>query len=201
MFYILEIKMLDRPYFAEHMEVLENGKVFDQSVLDILNDGVSIKNRNLDITFPRSRGKLSNVLDGIFDFTVVSHIILDVLIKNCDVSEFEYFPVKIERKTDLNYYSINILNNIDAFDFEKSEWESYTKEIPVLKSISKLVLKDDKIKNRHLFRLSKGRSSLIFVSEHLKNELKLLKMPELVFMPSNKYSWDINEVDWGDMLK
>jgi len=197
MYYIFDFKLLTGGYFAERMEVLENGTVFDQSVLSLLREGVPLQSRNLAITYPKTRGKVGHVLDGVFSFRTVSDTILDVLRAFCTEDDLEAIPVTIKRKTDHRYFFINVLHKLDAIDQQQSELTELIPGIGVYNSIERLVLHPDTIGDCPIFRL-RNPSTWIIISAPLKEALEALKLEELIFRPVDTFKWSLSGGIEGD---
>lgn len=68
------------------------------------------------------------------------------------------------------YNLVNILNNVDCFDWDNSEYTTYSNP-KVLKKIQKLVIIEDKVNDRNIFRIS-DYPSHVFISEKLKNAIE-----------------------------
>lgn len=193
MYYIFEFKMPEGGYFAERMKVLENGKEFDQSVLSLLTDGVSLKSRNIEITYPKTRGKVGHVLEGVFGFPTVSNVILDVLRDFCQEDiDLEITPVTIKRKSPFEYFFINILHKVDAIDDQQSELVELIPGIKVYDKIDRLVLNPQQIGDRSMFRVH-GGCTWIFITEPLKQALEALALEELDFIPIDEtFKWSMS---------
>lgn len=121
----------------------------------------------------------------MYGLPIVSELIAKTII-NHNPSDIELIEVKVNMKTNLKYYFLNILNNIDCIDLEKSTYKLYIPDVILFDSIEKLVIDTLKIKN-DIFRI-KGLLYKIVVSETLKNELENLKLNEIEFMPIEDFT-------------
>lgn len=182
-YYILNSKIENDSYFAE------KGKISDQEIIKLYNRGVSLKDKNIEISLYKNRGNILHFIDNLFSLPIVSEVIVEILKGHC-VNEIEYFPVKVNMKTNLNYFFINILNNVSAIDYDKSQYVELAPDTKVLEEINKLVLDDTQVANRHVFRLN-GFKLVIFISEKLKNKLEELNLQELEFVPVEEYKWKL----------
>ena len=83
----------------------------------------------------------------------------------------QYLPVKIldsSNKTENHLYQIaNILDVIDAIDFENSKYDIFEVRDQKVLSVIKYALKKSKIQGHHIFRL-RDDTIPIFVSEEIK---------------------------------
>lgn len=90
-----------------------------------------------------------------------------------DTSFIEFLPIIFKNKNFLSkYYLMNILNNINCFDFDKSEYTKLPIEIfpdqqDLIFSIEKLEFKYEAINNRNIFRMSE-KPTEIYISEEIK---------------------------------
>jgi len=182
-YYILDFRIERDSYFAE------NGKISDQKIIKLRNKGHSLREENINISFLKNEGKLLHQIDNLFSLPVVSQTILNVLLQHC-ANEVEFYQVKLNFETKLNYYFINILDNIDAIDYEKSKYVELASGIKILKELSKLVLIDEVASKRGIFRL-KGFRLRIIVSNKVKEELAKLNLQELQFVPVEDFQWKL----------
>ncbi len=173
-FYILQWAVNNDDYLAEKVDMSEED-IFKLSV-----SGVPLKDKNLKIKLRKNKGIVRNFIQNLYGIPIISELISEVLLKNCP-DEIELFDVKVDMQIDLKYYFLNILNNIDAINFEKSKFTEIIPETKVLSEIEKLVLDDSKIKSRQIFRLKHFRTEII-ISEKLKNNLEKLKISEFKFI-------------------
>ena len=106
---------------------------------------------------------------------IVSERLKNVLNEFCIHAEF--FKIKIIFKniiyTDQDIYFCHILDCIDCFDYEKSIFTLHDKLgfTDRIKSVSRLVIDEDKTSSCHLFRIAKGAEYIICASDILAAEL------------------------------
>ncbi|UUC46555.1 Imm43 family immunity protein [Flavobacterium cerinum] len=180
-FYILKSVVDDEDYLAEKVNVSEKG----MHKLSI--SGVSLKDKELKIELKKNKGNVRNVISNLYGIPIISELISDVLLSNCP-NEIELFEVKIDMKIESKFYFLNILDNVDAIDFEKSIYVEIMPETKVLSEITKLVLNNSKVQSRHIFRLKHFRDEIV-VSEDLKNRLEDLKISEYKFIPIEDFEY------------
>lgn len=173
-YYVLHSVVENEDYYAEKVSVSVE-KIFDLSL-----KGESLKNENLAIKLKRSRGIVRNVIGNIYSLPIISELIGKILVDNCP-DEIELIEIIVDKSTNLKYYLLNILNNIDAIDFQKSNYKEIIPDTKILKEINKLVLDNSKIGKRQIFRL-KDFEFIIVISEKLKNSLKQLDISEYKFI-------------------
>lgn len=152
-----------------------------------MTEGVSLKSRNIEITYPKTRGKVGHVLEGVFSFPTVSNVILDVLRDFCQEDiDLEITPVTIKRKSPFEYFFINTLHKVDAIDDQQSELVELVPNTKVYNRIDRLILDPQQIGDRSMFRVH-GHRIWIFITESLKQALEALEELDLypLMKPSN----------------
>lgn len=127
----------------------------------------------------------TDLLNGIHRPEIISEK-LKALIEEFqeDKSFLEFFPIEItykSKKVDYPAYFINILNNIEAMDLEKSGFKYY-EGTTVIESISNLILNPEKIGRRNIFRVSQIKTN-ICVSQVLKDKIKTSGLTGIKFVP------------------
>ena len=187
-FYILNLTVTEKSYFAE------KGKLSDNQIEEEFAQGISFKKSDIEISLYKNRGNVRHIIDNLFSLPIVSSLIMDVIKEKAE-GFVEFYPVKVNMPTDLKFYFMNILQNIDAFDYKLSKYDEYVKGLKVLKKIDKLVIKDKEVGNRHIFRLE-GFKLEIVISQDLKNDLKKLNLEELEFIPLDEFKWDTTSFVW-----
>src|SRR5690554_2099199 len=96
----------------------------------------------------------------------VSEKLKIILEQNVAAVEVNFIEVLLLDK--YKYFLINSLNNPSCFDWEKSEYSTYS-DPNVLRKVSRLVLKDNLITNRTLFRV-KEFPKYIIIKEQIKEQ-------------------------------
>jgi hypothetical protein len=74
---------------------------------------------------------------------------------------------KNEISLEKSYYFMNILNRVDCFDLEKSEYTTDKEYLSVITKVKKIYLDSSRVRDRQIFRI-KQDSFLIIISENLK---------------------------------
>lgn len=182
-FYILDFVVTTNAYIAKKVTLT------DMYVYDRYADGVSLKEKNFEIILHKGRGELLHFVNNLYGLPIVSEEITNILLEYCK-NEVETYPVKLMKNEKLQYSFINILNLVDAIDFEESDCETMD---PNIKLLEKLVLFEDKISERNIFRLQ-GLKLQIVISNKLKNSLE--KFPELKFTTIEDFKYDLNSFEW-----
>lgn len=106
----------------------------------------------------------------------VKQILLNICKSDNNV---KFLNMKIEGE---NYYLLSILNNIECFDWDKSNYTTYSNK-DILKEVSKLVIDTDKLNERKIFRVKEYKFE-IFIVEDLVLELKKNKVTGISFLES-----------------
>lgn len=179
-FYILDFKVFENDYYAI------KGEISDEEISDLSVDGVSLKNRDVNIVLKKHKGNVHNMIGNLYSLPIISQQIADVLMKNCQ-DEIELFDVKIDMKVSFKFYFLNILNIIDCTDLERSDYTLFSPNVLVFKTIEKLAFDTEKI-NKDIFRI-KGVRTKIIISEKIKQEIEALKFEEIELPPIDEFVW------------
>lgn len=180
-YYVLDFNVFDSDYYAI------KGEVSDKEISSLSVGGVSLKNKDISIVLKKHKGKVRNMIGNLYSLPIISDLVADVLIKNCQ-NEIELFDVKIEMKVNHKYYFLNILNVIDCIDLEKSVYTLFSPNVLVFKTIDKLVFNEEKI-DKDIFRI-KGVRTNIIISEKIKQEILALNLEEIKLTPINQFVWE-----------
>lgn len=180
-YYILKSVVENEDYFAEKVNVSENG-IYKKSL-----SGISLKSKNLKIELKKGKGKVKNNIENSFGIHVISELISNSLLETCN-NEIELFEVDINMPTNSKYYFLNILENIDAINFQKSLLVEIIPETKVFSEVKRLILDDSKVGSRQIFRLKQFRDEII-IAQDLKNRLEELKLAELKFIPIEEFKY------------
>ncbi len=144
----------------------------------IFQKGVRLTNWNNDFTFyyDKSEGYIpTDYMANNLGWFLISPKFKDVMEK-LDIKNVQYLPVKIKEKItgeEIHGFNIvNIIELIDAIDWDNSEYSVFELKERGIKMISvrKYALSKNSINNLHILRLKDSKFA-IFVSEQLKNEL------------------------------
>jgi hypothetical protein len=187
-FFVLKFKIDKNSFFAE------KGKISDYAIIKLSKKGVSLKGRDLNILLMKNKGIVNHFVGNLFGLPIFSEILCEVL-KEYSSEFIELFPIEINRRLDWKFYFVNILNNVDAINYEESELELLDPNTPIVSEIRKLVIEEPKVNTRNIFRLSGFRQE-IFVSEKLKIGLEKLNLDEIYFIPVEDFKWKLGSINF-----
>jgi len=130
-----------------------------------ITEKINLDLKNTTKAYPDFMGATEHV-------PIVSEKFKQLLESLPDSKYFQFFECALPNgKADQNYYYLNILENIECLDREKSECRFDEDNPKIVWRIFKLVMKMDKVTDRNLFRMQEYKSS-IFISPFLENKLK-----------------------------
>jgi len=184
MYHIISFEVLDNAYIAKSVEInydLENN----------LHEGIPHNLNNLKIILPPTRGIITDYIYNSIGLLIVANTIKDMFVKY-GKENIEYYEVNLRRKTLKRFYYLNIINFVDAINFENSILEEYIPGLPIYKKIEKLTLFEDSVEGLHFFTL-KELSSYIIVSNELKEEFEKLNSEVLKFTPIEEFTIDMSK--------
>jgi hypothetical protein len=123
----------------------------------------------ISVQYDPRRGVLTDLLHEQL-FLIVSEKVKDLFFKVAPL-EIEIFPVEIKSKikVEKSYYFINIPDLIPGIDYQLSDMDFFP-DTDVPEKVRKLVLNEEAIGGRHLFRLRRLRTP-IFISKELKEAI------------------------------
>ncbi len=134
--------------------------------------------------------KITDLVAGIQSELIVSRA-LKLTLLQWEKENLEFFPIELinqesnERSND--YYIMNILNNVECLDRNKSKFELFHPDLDIITKITRLVLNKNEITDsRHIFRLDE-LPNIIIVSDELKTEIEKKEHSGLVLLPTIKY--------------
>jgi len=137
---------------TQRMDSLRGSKIDDVSA-------AKVELKNVTKKFPDLMGRGSSEF---FVTDAFKHIV-----ENMESSQnIHFIPVILRNQ---QYWLLNLLNNVEAFDRENSTYSAY--EGGALKSIQKLAMKEDKIQGRNIFRMAE-EPVYIFISKTLKDAIE-----------------------------
>lgn len=180
-YYILKSVVENDDYFAEKVNTSENA-IYRESL-----SGLSFKSKNVKIELKKGKGKVKNNIENSLGISIISELISNRILETCH-NEIELFEVAVNMPTNSNYYFLNILDNIDAIDFQESLLVEIIPDTKVLAEVERLILDDSKIGSRQIFRLKHFRDEII-ISQDLKNKLEELKLSEFKFIPVEEFKY------------
>lgn len=180
-YYILKSVVENEDYFAEKGNTSEED-IYRESV-----SGISLKNKNVKIELKKNKGKVQNNIENLYGIPIISELISNILLNTCP-NEIELFEVKVNMSTNLKYYFLNILDNLDAINLLESVLVEIIPETKVFSEIEKLVLDDFKVSSRQIFRLKHFRAEIV-ISQDLKNRLEELKISDFKFIPIEEFKY------------
>lgn len=180
-YYVLKSVVENDDYFAEKVDISENG-IYRESL-----SGVSLKSKNIRIELKKGKGKVKNNIENSLGLSIISELISNRLLESCH-NEIELFEVDVKMPTNSKFYFLNILDNIDAINFQESLLVEIIPDTKIFSEVEKLVLDDFKIGSRQIFRLKYFRDEII-ISQDLKNKLEELKLSEFKFIPVEEFRY------------
>jgi hypothetical protein len=159
----------------DEIEIVEQLKT--EGIAEKIKKGVKIElSESPKLFYTPSTGIKTDFVRGAISFPVVSKKLKDI-ISLYEIDNTEFYPVRMlsfgkdEIELDKsNYFILNVLNRVSAFDFEKSVYtpmENFP-NIPV--NIKKIVIDKSKAEGRKIFRIPQS-SGQIIISEDVKNSI------------------------------
>lgn len=132
--------------------------IYDKEFENVLYNGTSLKDMKAPLaTLKNTSGKSSDFLYAIESKLVVSEKVKLFLQETEDSAYFEFIKVHFENKKMKPFYLLNILELVDAFDWEKSTYELFDELGPkgnkVIRNTIKMEIDESKTNNRKLFNL------------------------------------------------
>ena len=130
------------------------------------------------------------VVGGMFIISKALKIVLEEFTVHA-----EFFPLLIEYQdkqyTERRFYFCNILDEVEAFDFEKGDytfWESegFTDHIH---KIRKLVINEQAASAYHLFRMAKCSPDIVCVSDRLAERITESGFTGMKFVAPEEWSF------------
>lgn len=150
--------------------------IIDEELKGNVINGVSIiDNESPKATLSGLKAIEPDILVGGYILPIVSEKFRNDFVKKfiLDANFIEFLPVIFKNKNfSSKYYLMNILHNINCFDFDKSKYTKLPIEIfpdqqDLIFSIEKLEFKYEAINNRNIFRMSE-KPIEVYVSEEIK---------------------------------
>lgn len=145
-----------------------------------------LEEKVLNADVEREYAKFPDLMGSSMVHPLASDKLKEVLLQIVPEQQIQFIPVKVSDKI---YWLINVLNNIDCFDHEQSEFTTYSSG--ALRKITKGVIKSDLVEGVDLFRVA-GRYVDIFLSERMKKKLEESKIVGLNIIKTDNWerSWD-----------
>lgn len=142
------------------------------------------------IRVPVSKGTrpLTDLIQGPFTYTIASER-LRSLFDELGSPNIYTLPVDVLHKSRVvaKYHFIQVLNNVDAIDWSKSDLESYPEDKYGVVKVRKLVLAPDVVGKRHVFRLA-GLSVELGVSDLFRKRVLDAGMTGMRFVPTEDFT-------------
>jgi hypothetical protein len=149
--------------------------IFDKRFEAILYNGVSLKDMNPPIaTLKNINGKVPDFLYSLGGKLIVSEKVKSFLQQLEETVFFEFIVVHFENKKMKPFYVLNILELVDAFDWEKSDYVLFEELGPkgdrVIRNMIKMEIDTSKTNNRKLFNLLHFEGNT-FINIDLANQM------------------------------
>jgi hypothetical protein len=150
-----------------------NDLKIDKNIYELVDEGISLKGtlNCVEATIKNSSGDKNDFLLYRSYFPLVSDRVKDVLESfSEDVPYLEFFKVRFNKNIKESYWFVNILDNIDAIDRDKSEYTLFPDFMGAkagrIESINSMALKESVIGKRNIFRLTE-QETYVMISENL----------------------------------
>ena len=150
------------------------GMVVSERLRKLYDRGVRLEPEEITLKLVNLVGDFPDILVGGPVSPIVSQDFVALITETVDSSEFQTLDVDVSNRSSVPEYSfLNILNNEDAVDETRSELSRLPADIfpdqqDVIKSAESLVLDEDRLGTRRIFRLAKMREAI-----YVRNDLKL----------------------------
>lgn len=149
---------------------------YDQKYIEKMNLGVSLKGmKNPVAVLKNVKGKFTDFLFSPSVENIVSEKVKDFLEKKEGAINFEFYPVEFNIEKHPSYFFMNILGLVDAFDWEKSDYELYDELGPkgdkVIKVMKRMEIDEAKTAGRRIFVLDRFIGTT-YVHESLAKEMQ-----------------------------
>ncbi len=166
------------------------------------------KSLSISLEYEDANAQLTDLLSGIVPLPMISPAFKSVIKQQADQNVI-FFPAKVKGPTieiQYDYFYAHILNPVQAFDWEKSsyqaasknadkvtqnwnekEYNSHSDEVKWIRKRKKIVLDEDVIGNRHLFRVT-FIEDLLFCNEHLAQSILKNGLTGISLIPVEDYT-------------
>ena len=161
---------------------------YDPKVASKIRKGKSLANEdNFEIRINYNDEKL---LVDFYDpgVPIVSERLKNLLEQQFEKELFEFCGINVFKSADpanQKYYAFNILENMDCFDKENSVYNTFEGST-VINSIAKLVLKEEMLSRRNIFRITPIRTA-IFVNQKFKQAIEENNITGLSFISLGEF--------------
>lgn len=142
------------------------------------------------IQFRAKTAKMTDYVGGIGHFTIISNRFKEILAALPDSQYMQFIPCQSNySKASEQFWVLNLLELVDCFDWENSEYIKRTKHINPSEfwpdEVTRVEMRADKIGDRNIFRMLDSPTN-IFISKYLENiilekklKLTLVRTPDL----------------------
>lgn len=163
--------------------------IFDPKFETQLHNGVSLMGMNPPQASLKNASKpKSDLLYALGGKLVVSEKLKAFLEMLPEQAHFEFIPVKFDKPKFPNYYVLNILNLLDAFDWERSEYVLFDELGPkgnrVIQNIQRMEIDASKTDNRQLLSMRNHEGNTFITAELaqalLENGISGLQLDPLI---------------------
>lgn len=161
--------------FVDKSNIYIADLVYDEKFKDRLYEGVSLQEMQSPLaTLKNLSGIPLDILYAPGGKLIVSEKTRTFLQQLAESDFFEFIPVKFENKKMLPYYVLNLLELIDAFDWEKSKYELFEELGPngdvVIRDVIKMEIDESKTNGRMLFSMLNHEGDT-FIHVDLANDM------------------------------
>ena len=178
---------------SSQKDIFINDTNYPTGIYDLILEGRSflkkLEGETIYMDYKLKNGRKTDWVNGIQSLDIISEEFKSLIeTESIDLPFLEFYPVILRHKESVlnhNYYCLNVLESINAFDWENSIYTIH-EGTDVLDSVDKLVLDISKIGDRNIFRIGKIRP-ILFVSEVLKKKIELASLTGLTFMKTEEF--------------
>jgi hypothetical protein len=131
--------------------------------------------------------RITDLVHGLFDFVIVTKqfekIFADLEPKN---TQFHDVEIVTRRKTIATVCFVNILNNIDGLNRQRSDIEVDPDDEAIIVSFRRAVLRPEAVRGRHAFRIQ-GLEEHVVVTETFKSAVTSAELSGVRFLKLSEY--------------
>lgn len=166
-YYLLHRMPGDHDVFIEKYNV-------EKTLSKSYSEGIPLKlNKPIELFYERKELLKTDFISGIHSFPIVSERFKELLL-NEKIKYIEFHPAQLicveSQETDNTYWFLNILHNVNCFDWENSQYKIFPGTKDIIIEVKKLVVKPEQLEKRDLARIAEIKS-LIVLSARLQNRI------------------------------
>lgn len=167
-----------------HLSILREYDLPERIEFDAIFDVIQTSDFPInDVGWPIMSKKMLNTLLSVGNFP---HKAIPVVMVDCEVISYESGAAKRSEKENHCFVAVQLLEHLDAFDWEKSVYEPHPRMSNRVSYIKKLVFKEPTNAFPPLFRLS-ARPSPLFVSGKARAALEKEGIQGVIFQDLEEF--------------